>query len=234
MPVGGSVAHGSSLRTKTGTRVCIRAPCLTSWDFTLWIGGHRPGRQGAPNATRRHLDAAEDLPHAQHRPSAPGLADLAAPPAPPRPPPPRPPRLRRRTPARRRRPMSTSASPPRRRPGPRSAPKRGEGSVGPRLHRAEQEPQQLKKDDDPLHVRDRILHVYSRRGSSRSSTRPTCVDASARWASTPSAPRGSTAAKTAMLEEEGELDEQYVNEGTRQRPHCFVKIITVCAAATAR
>jgi hypothetical protein len=54
--------------------------------------------------------------------------------------------------------------------------------------------EQSKKDDDPLNVRDRILHIYSKRGFD--SIDPADLRGRFRWmGSTPSAPRASTAAR---------------------------------------
>src|SRR5919106_534706 len=61
--------------------------------------------------------------------------------------------------------------------------------------------EQSKKDDDPLHVRDRILHIYSKRGFA--SIDPADLRGRFRWMGlyTQRAP-GFDGGKTAMLEEE--------------------------------
>jgi sulfite reductase (ferredoxin) len=67
--------------------------------------------------------------------------------------------------------------------------------------------EQSKKDDDPLNVRDRILHIYSRRGFD--SIDPADLRGRFRWMGlyTQRAP-GFDGGKTAMLDEE-ELDDRY-------------------------
>ena len=55
-----------------------------------------------------------------------------------------------------------SASPASRTEIPR--PKRGEGQWALGYTEPLNKNEQSKKDDDPLHVRDRILHIYSKRG----------------------------------------------------------------------
>ncbi|GAA5152306.1 nitrite/sulfite reductase [Nocardioides marinquilinus] len=67
--------------------------------------------------------------------------------------------------------------------------------------------EQSKKDDDPLNVRDRILHIYSKRGFD--SIDPADLRGRFRWMGlyTQRAP-GFDGGKTAMLEEE-ELDDKY-------------------------
>jgi sulfite reductase (ferredoxin) len=67
--------------------------------------------------------------------------------------------------------------------------------------------EQAKKDDDPLNVRSRILHVYSKRGFA--SIDPADLRGRFRWMGlyTQRAP-GFDGGKTAMLEEE-ELDDEY-------------------------
>ncbi len=98
-----------------------------------------------------------------------------------------------------------SASPATRTEIPR--PKRGEGQWALGYTEPLNKNEQSKKDDDPLHVRDRILHVYSRRGFA--SIDPADLRGRFRWMGlyTQRAP-GFDGGKTAMLEEE-ELDDEY-------------------------
>ena len=86
-------------------------------------------------------------------------------------------------------------------------PKRGEGQWALGYTEPLNKNEQSKKDDDPLHVRDRILHVYSRRGFA--SIDPADLRGRFRWMGlyTQRAP-GFDGGKTAMLEEE-ELDDEY-------------------------
>ena len=98
-----------------------------------------------------------------------------------------------------------SASPATRTEIPR--PKRGEGQWALGYTEPLNKNEQSKKDDDPLHVRDRILHVYSKRGFA--SIDPADLRGRFRWMGlyTQRAP-GFDGGKTAMLEEE-ELDDDY-------------------------
>ena len=98
-----------------------------------------------------------------------------------------------------------SASPATRTEIPR--PKRGEGQWALGYTEPLNKNEQSKKDDDPLHVRDRILHVYSKRGFA--SIDPADLRGRFRWMGlyTQRAP-GFDGGKTAMLEEE-ELDDEY-------------------------
>jgi len=98
-----------------------------------------------------------------------------------------------------------SASPATRTEIPR--PKRGEGQWALGYTEPLNKNEQSKKDDDPLHVRDRILHVYSRRGFA--SIDPADLRGRFRWMGlyTQRAP-GFDGGKTAMLEEE-ELDDEF-------------------------
>ena len=98
-----------------------------------------------------------------------------------------------------------SASPASRTEIPR--PKRGEGQWALGYTEPLNKNEQSKKDDDPLHVRDRILHVYSKRGFA--SIDPADLRGRFRWMGlyTQRAP-GFDGGKTAMLEEE-ELDDDY-------------------------
>jgi sulfite reductase (ferredoxin) len=98
-----------------------------------------------------------------------------------------------------------SASPAARTEIPR--PKRGEGQWALGYTEPLNKNEQSKKDDDPLHVRDRILHVYSKRGFA--SIDPADLRGRFRWMGlyTQRAP-GFDGGKTAMLEEE-ELDDEY-------------------------
>ncbi len=98
-----------------------------------------------------------------------------------------------------------SASPATRTEIPR--PKRGEGQWALGYTEPLNKNEQSKKDDDPLHVRDRILHIYSRRGFA--SIDPADLRGRFRWMGlyTQRAP-GFDGGKTAMLEEE-ELDDEF-------------------------
>src|SRR3954462_15930950 len=98
-----------------------------------------------------------------------------------------------------------SASPPTRTEIPR--PKRGEGQSALGYTEPLKKNEQSEKDDDPLHVRDRILHIYSRRGFP--SIAPADLRSRFRWMGlyTQRAP-GFDGGKTAMLEEE-ELDDEF-------------------------
>jgi len=98
-----------------------------------------------------------------------------------------------------------SASPATRTEIPR--PKRGEGQWALGYTEPLNKNEQSKKDDDPLHVRDRILHIYSKRGFA--SIDPADLRGRFRWMGlyTQRAP-GFDGGKTAMLEEE-ELDDEY-------------------------
>src|SRR6476619_5562160 len=86
-------------------------------------------------------------------------------------------------------------------------PKRGDGQWALGYTEPLNKNEQSKKDDDPLHVRDRILNVYSRRGFA--SIDPADLRGRFRWMGlyTQRAP-GFDGGKTAMLEEE-ELDDEY-------------------------
>ncbi len=86
-------------------------------------------------------------------------------------------------------------------------PKRGEGQWALGYTEPLNKNEQSKKDDDPLHVRDRIVHVYSKRGFS--SIDPADLRGRFRWMGlyTQRAP-GFDGGKTAMLEEE-ELDDEF-------------------------
>src|SRR6476620_8679644 len=98
-----------------------------------------------------------------------------------------------------------SASPASRTEIPR--PKRGDGQWALGYTEPLNKNEQSKKDDDPLHVRDRILHIYSRRGFA--SIDPADLRGRFRWLGlyTQRAP-GFDGGKTAMLEEE-ELDDEF-------------------------
>ncbi len=86
-------------------------------------------------------------------------------------------------------------------------PKRAEGQWALGYTEPLNKNEQSKKDDDPLHVRDRILHIYSKRGFA--SIDPADLRGRFRWMGlyTQRAP-GFDGGKTAMLEEE-ELDDEY-------------------------
>jgi sulfite reductase (ferredoxin) len=86
-------------------------------------------------------------------------------------------------------------------------PKRGEGQWALGYTEPLNKNEQSKKDDDPLHVRERIIHVYSKRGFA--SIDPADLRGRFRWMGlyTQRAP-GFDGGKTAMLEEE-ELDDEY-------------------------
>jgi sulfite reductase (ferredoxin) len=85
--------------------------------------------------------------------------------------------------------------------------KRGEGQWALGYTEPLNKNEQSKKDDDPLHVRDRILHIYSKRGFA--SIDPADLRGRFRWMGlyTQRAP-GFDGGKTAMLEEE-ELDDEF-------------------------
>src|ERR1700712_5633676 len=86
-------------------------------------------------------------------------------------------------------------------------PKRGEGQWALGYTEPLNKNEQSKKDDDPLHVRDRILNIYSQRGFA--SIDPADLRGRFRWMGlyTQRAP-GFDGGKTAMLEEE-ELDDEF-------------------------
>lgn len=86
-------------------------------------------------------------------------------------------------------------------------PKRAEGQWALGYTEPLNKNEQSKKDDDPLHVRDRILHTYSRRGFD--SIDPADLRGRFRWMGlyTQRAP-GFDGGKTAQLEEE-ELDDRF-------------------------
>src|SRR5215218_4153338 len=86
-------------------------------------------------------------------------------------------------------------------------PKRGEGQWALGYTEPLNKNEQSKKDDDPLHVRDRILHIYSKRGFH--SIDPADLRGRFRWMGlyTQRAP-GFDGGKTALLEEE-ELDDEF-------------------------
>ena len=86
-------------------------------------------------------------------------------------------------------------------------PKRGEGQWALGYTEPLNKNEQSKKDDDPLNVRDRILHIYSKRGFA--SIDPADLRGRFRWMGlyTQRAP-GFDGGKTAMLEEE-ELDDEF-------------------------
>ncbi len=86
-------------------------------------------------------------------------------------------------------------------------PKRGEGQWALGYTEPLNKNEQSKKDDDPLNVRERILHIYSQRGFA--SIDPADLRGRFRWMGlyTQRAP-GFDGGKTAMLEEE-ELDDEF-------------------------
>src|SRR5262245_38862488 len=86
-------------------------------------------------------------------------------------------------------------------------PKRGEGQWALGYTEPLNKNEQSKKDDSPLHVRDRILYTYSKRGFA--SIDPADLRGRFRWMGlyTQRAP-GFDGGKTAMLAEE-ELDDEY-------------------------
>jgi sulfite reductase (ferredoxin) len=86
-------------------------------------------------------------------------------------------------------------------------PKRAEGQWALGYTEPLNKNEQSKKDDDPLNVRDRILHIYSKRGFA--SIDPADLRGRFRWMGlyTQRAP-GFDGGKTAMLEEE-ELDDEF-------------------------
>jgi sulfite reductase (ferredoxin) len=98
-----------------------------------------------------------------------------------------------------------SAQPPTRTEIPR--PKRGEGQWALGYTEPLNKNEQSKKDDDPLNVQARILHIYSKRGFA--SIDPADLRGRFRWLGlyTQRAP-GFDGGKTAMLEEE-ELDDEF-------------------------
>jgi sulfite reductase (ferredoxin) len=86
-------------------------------------------------------------------------------------------------------------------------PKRGEGQWALGYTEPLNKNEQSKKDDSPLNVRDRILHVYSRRGFD--SIDPADLRGRFRWMGLYTQRRpGIDGGKTAVLEEE-ELDDRY-------------------------
>ncbi|QZY30440.1 nitrite/sulfite reductase [Nocardioides coralli] len=86
-------------------------------------------------------------------------------------------------------------------------PRRGEGQWALGYTEPLNKNEQTKKDDDPLHVQDRIVHVYAKRGFA--SIDPADLRGRFRWLGlyTQRAP-GFDGGKTARLEEE-ELDDEY-------------------------
>ena len=100
---------------------------------------------------------------------------------------------------------ATPRSPPTRTEIPR--PKRGEGQWALGYTEPLNKNEQSKKDDDPLNVRARIQHIYSKRGFA--SIDPADLRGRFRWLGlyTQRAP-GFDGGKTAMLEEE-ELDDEF-------------------------
>src|ERR1044072_8635381 len=86
-------------------------------------------------------------------------------------------------------------------------PKRAEGQWALGYTEPLNKNEQSKKDDDPLHVRERILHIYSKRGFA--SIDPADLRGRFRWMGlyTQRAP-GFDGGKTAILEEE-ELDDEF-------------------------
>jgi sulfite reductase (ferredoxin) len=86
-------------------------------------------------------------------------------------------------------------------------PKRGEGQWALGYTEPLNKNEQSKKDDDPLHVRERILHVYSRRGFA--SIDPADLRGRFRWMGLYTQRRpGLDGGKTALLEED-ELDDEF-------------------------
>ncbi len=102
----------------------------------------------------------------------------------------------------------TSATPPGAPSTPRSPDaKRGEGQWALGYAEPLNKNEQSKKDDDPLNVRDRILHIYSRRGFD--SIDPADLRGRFRWMGLYTQRRpGIDGGKTAVLGEE-ELDDRY-------------------------
>jgi sulfite reductase (ferredoxin) len=97
------------------------------------------------------------------------------------------------------------SQPPRHTEVPR--PKRAEGQWSFGYTEPLNKNEQSKKDDDPLHVRDRILHIYSRRGFD--SIDPADLRGRFRWMGLYTQRRpGIDGGKTGALEEE-ELDDRY-------------------------
>lgn len=73
-------------------------------------------------------------------------------------------------------------------------PRRGEGQWALGYREPLNKNEEIKKNDDGLNVRKRIIDIYSKQGFD-SIDLPTCADDSAGTDSTPSAPRGSTAVR---------------------------------------
>jgi sulfite reductase (ferredoxin) len=97
------------------------------------------------------------------------------------------------------------SQPPRHTDVPR--PKRAEGQWSFGYTEPLNKNEQSKKDDDPLNVRDRILHIYSKRGFD--SIDPADLRGRFRWMGLYTQRRpGIDGGKTAVLEEE-ELDDRY-------------------------
>src|SRR3982750_3085297 len=92
-------------------------------------------------------------------------------------------------------------------------PKRGEGQWALGYTEPLNKNEQSKKDDDPLHVRDRIPNLYSKRAFASLdppalSRPPRPARPLLRKGPDPPPPPGFDGGKTAMLEEE-ELDDEY-------------------------
>jgi sulfite reductase (ferredoxin) len=106
-------------------------------------------------------------------------------------------------------PTQTTGAPVAGRPGRsgRTRPKRGEGQWALGYTEPLNKNEQTKKDDNPLNVRARIIHIYSKRGFA--SIDPADLRGRFRWMGlyTQRAP-GFDGGKTAMLEEH-ELDDEY-------------------------
>ena len=100
-------------------------------------------------------------------------------------------------------------------------PKRGEGQWALGYSEPLNKNEQSKKDDNPLNVRDRILHIYSKRGFD--SIDPADLRGRFRWMGlyTQRAP-GFDGGKTAMLEEE-ELDDSYFMMRVRCDGRCSAR-----------
>jgi sulfite reductase (ferredoxin) len=115
-------------------------------------------------------------------------------------------------------------------------PKRGEGQWALGYTEPLNKNEQSKKDDDPLNVRDRILHIYSKRGFH--SIDPADLRGRFRWMGlyTQRAP-GFDGGKTAMLEEE-ELDDEFfmmrVRSDGRLLPAATVRALGEIAQEYAR
>jgi sulfite reductase (ferredoxin) len=115
-------------------------------------------------------------------------------------------------------------------------PKRGEGQWALGYTEPLNKNEQSKKDDDPLNVRDRILHIYSKRGFA--SIDPADLRGRFRWMGlyTQRAP-GFDGGKTAMLEEE-ELDDEFfmmrVRSDGRLLPAATVRALGEIAKEYAR